>query len=120
MLVTVSLRVVRQQKAGEGCGEILVKPVTANWFHPGPVPCSHVDRCLTRPVVIVFINFGRANLPALDLDVNTSGTTGVRLSVEVEDVDTRHRGSEVRSGRVEAAPLVVEDNVKLHVGGRIR
>ena len=38
--------------------------------------------------------------------------------MEVEDVDTRHRGSEVPGGRVEAAPLVEEDIGKLHVGRR--
>ena len=95
-----------------------VRPVIARWFHPGPVPSSHVDHCLTRPVFIAGINVGRAYLPALDLEVRNSKMTVVRQSVEVEDVDTRHRGSEVPDGRVEAAPLVVEDNGKLHVGGR--
>ena len=114
----MSLVVMRQQKASEGRGVKPVKPVIASWFHPGPVPGSHVDRCLTRRMVIVGITVGRANLLAPDLEVRISEMTGVRQNVEVEDVDTRHRGSEVPSGRVEAAPLVVEDNGKLHVGGR--
>ena len=118
VLVTVSLWVVRQKEPCEGRAAMPVLHVTKIRLHPGPVPSSHVDRCLARPVVIVFMNVRPAYRPALHLQKRTSPLTGVRQSVEVKNVDTRHRGSEVPSGRVEAAPLVVQDTGKLHVGRR--
>ena len=66
-------------------------------------------------MVKVDTNVGQAYPLALDLEESMSVLSVGRLGVEVEDVDTRHRGSEVPSGRVEAAPLVVEDLVKLQV-----
>ena len=114
----VSLWVVRQKEASEGRGGTPVMHGMLIRLHPGPVPSSHVDHCLTRPVVIVEINVGPAYGPALHHDFRMSEMFGVRPSVEVEDVDTRHRGSEVPGGGVEAAPLVVQDAVKPHVGRR--
>ena len=119
VLVTVSLWIVRQKEPGGGRGGNPVLRVIPKRFHPGPVPSSHVECCLARPVVIVFTNVGPAYLLALHLFERTSPTTEVRQSVEVEDVYTRDRGSEAPGSRVEAAPLVVQDIAKQQVGRRI-
>ena len=117
----VLLLVIRKKKACKGRCVRVVVHVTPHGFYPNLVTCCEMNNGLTRPVVVLGVNVGSTYFPVVGFHVKTGPVRrGIRLRVEVKDVDASDRGREVRGGRVEGVPLVVQDVVHLDMGWRVQ